>query len=178
MYWAKSTEPIGEVESTESPDYFRMTVWSMAATRNAMSELGMLDLEMDWPNWPEPEDFGFNEEPHRYDQNGSEIQYPAGSSEERFLRDYDRLAYSDRGACIPFLKLVTNDGWLVTPEEIQRSLAIYDRLEGLVPVATGCVGRDHRESVGPRSRDPELEWWSEWIEWLRQAAEHGGFYVY
>jgi hypothetical protein len=67
---------------------------------------------------------------------------------------------------IPLMKLGSNDGWLVHPEEITEALAIHDTLP---PVTDADFGEDDRW---------DTERWDRWITFLRGAATHGGFKVW
>ncbi|GHO60047.1 hypothetical protein KSB_85220 [Ktedonobacter robiniae] len=61
---------------------------------------------------------------------------------------------------IPAYKFGSNDGWLVTPDELSAALAAYD----------ACIA----DGVEP----PAFTWWGDWINYLRRAASHGGFRVW
>lgn len=70
----------------------------------------------------------------------------------------DKLCREHRGECpgIPIHKFGSNDGWWVTPAEIRAALA---NAEGYAaPV--------------------EVEWWGDWIEYLKGAIDHDGFRVH
>jgi hypothetical protein len=60
---------------------------------------------------------------------------------------------------IPRHKLWTNDGWLITPEELDAAL----------PHAP-------RSAVDRRQRP--IPWWRQWLEYLDGARGHGGVRVY
>ncbi|MXM66103.1 hypothetical protein GR925_22290 [Streptomyces sp. HUCO-GS316] len=61
-------------------------------------------------------------------------------------------------------KLGSNDGWLVTPEEITAALESYRTHSGdEVKVIVG---------------DKELDYWLKWIAYLERAQRHGGFRVH
>jgi hypothetical protein len=61
---------------------------------------------------------------------------------------------------IPIWKLGSNDGWIVTPSEIRHSL---EHMKGWVPKPEG---------------DVDLDYWIEWIAFLRHTAKHHGFQVW
>jgi hypothetical protein len=70
-------------------------------------------------------------------------------------------------------KLVTTNGWIVTPSECLSALERYDnwlletgRPEDFAPW--------YIEDDGTRQT---VEWWEDWIEYLIESAQHGGFVV-
>src|SRR6266581_1501495 len=71
----------------------------------------------------------------------------------------------------------TNKVWLVTPAEIERSLARYDKC----CAKFAELPRDLPWVViedGVWTGDLEtVDWWGEWIDYLRAASAHGGFRV-
>ena len=83
--------------------------------------------------------------------------------------DYKRACDAHRDAAdgdqpgIPVHKLSSNDGWLVTPIECMGALKVWDSL-----------GEKDLPTLG---REPVV-WWPEWLEFLEEAAEHGGFRVW
>jgi hypothetical protein len=82
---------------------------------------------------------------------------------QRF-RDYmDKLGmFSDRG--IELHTLCSNDGWWVRDTWIQNSLKWYDAWQN--PVKEASIFPD------------DVEYWNKWIQYLRRAADHGGFKVW
>lgn len=72
----------------------------------------------------------------------------------------------DKPTGIPVDKLCSNDGWLVTPAEIRAALASYGTLDP----------RDEAHILDEcQVADPE--YWGRWIDYLRRAADRGGFRV-
>jgi hypothetical protein len=178
MYW---NDPATDAEIAGSPDgrpeYFRLTVFGMAKAVGLMSMLSMADSTVLEKRLPTAADFDLDYVPQRFDEKGNRIDYAPDSTEERFLSAVERERDGDSGCRIPFYKLRTNDGWLVTPAEIERSLARYEecfahfaKLPSDLPwvVIEDGVWTGELETV---------EWWGEWIEYLRAAAGHGGFRV-
>lgn len=140
-------------DQDQEQHYFRLNVWMMMVARDLMWRRGMLDLEASPPD-------------------------------------------ESRGK-IPSYKLSSNDGWHVTPEEIEGSLKAYEdylradpeadrevRLES-EPMTTEWEGLFKAFAEALKGSEfllveegQEIEWWPEWVAWLSQATEHGGFNVY
>jgi hypothetical protein len=59
---------------------------------------------------------------------------------------------------IPVHKLWTNDGWLVTPDEI-------------------TAGLPHAPPVALDRRQRPIPWWDQWLDYLDGARGHGGIRV-
>ena len=60
---------------------------------------------------------------------------------------------------IPRHKLWTNDGWLITPEELDAALP-------------------HAPTSALDRRQRPIPWWRQWLEYLDGARGHGGFRVH
>jgi hypothetical protein len=110
-------------------------------------------------------DFGMicEAEPHTREQ-WDEVNERAEKTDDEAEREeiYRWILTDHNGECpgIPWWKLSDNSGWYVLPAEIRPALHAYltRRKNGQEP--------------------PDYQWWSEWIEWLGAAAEHGGFRVF
>lgn len=79
---------------------------------------------------------------------------------------------------IPSHKFSTNDGWHVTPDELNAALREYnrhsmDRVTGVL-VECGLIDAVTRAD----EPDQNLEYWHKWIAFLSGAARHGGFKVH
>jgi hypothetical protein len=66
---------------------------------------------------------------------------------------------------IPLFKLSSNDHWLVTPDEIWSGLLLYEKFKETMPSFESAL------------RQTDQRYILEFIEWMRGAAEHGGFRV-
>lgn len=146
-----------ELEKAEA-SAFCLSVWEMSLARTLMDDLGMLDMTVTTPGNLSPERYGVTAEMQEIDFD--EFPEPLMPVELRAYRAVrtkalDGAVEAPQG--IPFYKLGSNDGWLVTPEEIRAALAAC-------PDAAG--------------KYPEIEWWKPWVEYLAYAAEHGGFRVW
>jgi hypothetical protein len=168
MYWK---EPATEDERREADrdelEYFRMNIWMMGEARQAMFERSMLNVHPPYPPFPGCGEFGLEERPAFWDEDGEPIKYPLDTAEGMYQRACECVHSGDSGGSIPVYKLMSNDGWRITPEEIERSLAEY------TAAPPPCITLRFEDST-----TSELEWWGEWIDWLRGAAHHGGFEVY
>jgi hypothetical protein len=140
--------------------YFRLNIWGMGVCAQAMHRLGMLDTATKSLAWPEREAFGVD------DKTWADWDWerPGEDAPEALRRYYEahEKALSHRpekptGICD--FKFSSNDGWIVTPEEITAALATYD------------------ERIGGGATPPESDWWGDWIDYLRRAATRGGFRV-
>jgi hypothetical protein len=60
---------------------------------------------------------------------------------------------------IPVHKLWTNDGWLVTPEEL-------------------TVALPHAPERAADRRQRPIPWWHQWLDYLDTASGHGGIRVH
>ena len=109
-------------------------------------------------------DFGMicEPEPHTRDDWDEVNKRAADATEEESEDIYREILSDHRGECpgIPWWKLSDNSGWYVLPAEIRAALHAYltKRQEGKEP--------------------PDTYYWADWIQWLKDAAEHGGFRVY
>jgi hypothetical protein len=82
--------------------------------------------------------------------------------------------FSDKG--ISGYKLCSNDGWLVTPEELHNALSVYqsraaDRAEVMHQTF-------QLEFYTPEDSKWLSGYWRQWIAFLKRAEKHGGFRVY
>jgi hypothetical protein len=60
---------------------------------------------------------------------------------------------------IPVHKLWTNDGWLLTPDELAAALP-------------------HAPSSALDRRQRPIPWWAQWLDYLDTARGHGGVRVH
>lgn len=134
-------------EADYDPTYFRLNIFGMGRYRGYMDKLGMLDTVTTHPAWPKWEGDWPEEGSTAYAEREAELE-----------RIVSTAAESPIG--LPEFKFGSNDGWLVTPDEIRAALASYDESRA-------------REVVGP----DEIDYWSQWIAFLNRAAQNGGFRV-
>jgi hypothetical protein len=80
------------------------------------------------------------------------------------------------GDGIPVHKLCSNDGWLVTPGECRKAVAMWH--EACKEAGAGD------EQLGLKVLTEALDefnvgsdYWLKWIAWIERAAGHGGFVV-
>lgn len=152
---------------TAQRSYYRLNVWGMGAARELMGAFGMLTDEF-MPVWPEPEAYGLTESPEdpNWFREGPERQKAEEAltaAGRLFLADQDAVVEADHGGPgIPGYKFTSNDGWLVTPREIEAALKAYDNAD---PKDRDAVSQDE-------------PWWPSWIAYLSFARERGGFRVH
>jgi hypothetical protein len=78
---------------------------------------------------------------------------------QQYLAALDRHQQANYNAqVIPVHKLWTNDGWLVTPDEITAALP-------------------HAPQVALDRRQRPIPWWDQWLAYLDSARSHGGIRV-
>lgn len=135
--------------------YFRLNIWGMGVALDHMQSLGMLYSLEDrrYPEFPKPEAFGLVEHPD--DEDG----WVAGTPERAYLDAHEAvLAWHPADpAGIGSWKFGSNDGWIVTPEEIRAALA--------------------RAADAP-AREDLPKWWGDWVAYLQRAATLGGVEVH
>ena len=137
--------------------YFRLNIWGMGAARELMYDAGMLDTETVERTWPDSDTFGITDA--MWDDWDGE---PDENTPAELLTYHKACqavtdAQREKPTGIPLHKLNSNDGWLVTPDEIAAALERYVLGDGVTANAP--------------------VWWADWIAWLRYAQEHGGFRV-
>lgn len=104
------------------PEYFRLNIWGMGSTREAMIALDMLC---------DPES------PSRQDWDEVNARVEALGDDEDSDDIYREILSNHNGECpgIPWWKLSDNSGWYVLPAEIRAALHIYltKRKDGAEP---------------------------------------------
>ena len=85
-------------------------------------------------------------------QPGPELAAYLDARDEHLQANYDAQV-------IPRHKLWTNDGWLITPEELTAALP-------------------HAPSSAVDRRQRPIPWWRQWLEYLEAARGHGGVRVH
>lgn len=125
--------------------YFRLNISGMSKYLDGMQELGMID------------DSDEGRPAHSAWEN---IDFDSEEAEEKAEKLRTSTAEFPMG--LPLFKFGSNDGWLVTPEEIQAALANYQK-----PPTAWFEGHKIEE-----------DYWDEWIQFLQRAVERGGFRVY
>lgn len=156
--------------------YFRLNIWGMRECREHMATAGMLLKDVPgWAKYVAPSKRMFPELPEAADDPDDEayhdriealLQHAAHHPDEMDPRvgywigpAMVRDAAQNRCG-IATLKLCSNDGWLVTPEECRIALASY-----------AAFVQRHPEHAFP-------DWWPEWIVYLERGIVHGGFRVH
>lgn len=167
---AKVTEAYGALSEART-SYFRLNGAGMSCWCDAMSSLAML-TDDEAPPFPLLEAYGLTEwpeDPSAYagDERNAVAQ-KLTDGERRFLAavraviDYEPQPITG----IPWEKFSTNDGWLVTPGQIEAALATYRGWDSEgIKVALSEAGIE----------DTDL--WTRWIDYLTRARELGGFRV-
>ena len=114
------------------------------------------------PPFPQPSSYGASRE--EYDEyldavdRGDTVE--PGPALAAYLDARDQhLAANYDAQVIPRHKLWTNDGWLITPDEL-----------------TAALPRAPRSALDRRQRP--VPWWRQWLDYLDTARGHGGFRVH
>lgn len=149
--------------------YFHFNWAGMGVACKAMDQLGMLE-DIIMPAWPKPEDHGLTSQqvwPDYDDELSGDAMH--GFSPE--VTAFTRLYEATRDQCvakptgIASYKFDSNDGWLVTPTELQAALTRWRCHDNVAQAAARLVfARTNR--------------WDEWIAYLERAMVFGGFRVY
>lgn len=135
---------------------FRLNIFGMSRYRTAMFELGMMHASTypvssdEWETLPEYED---------------------DSDEAAYYEAKDKLTARHGDSTLPTLpshKFGSNDGWLVTPDEIRAALAKWDEWNS----------EDHQDVDAEVTEVISSDYWGKWIAYLRLAADHDGFRVH
>ncbi len=128
--------------------YFRLNIGGMSRTRDIMRPLGMIHHECYDAAPPWTNDEGPDDE----------------STLDRLKRE-PRLVWAPEVPGICDWKLGSNDGWLVTPVECLGALKKWEEACEDDPGLLVRVGG-------------ECGWWMEWLGYLAEAAQRGGFLVW
>jgi len=133
--------------------YFRANIWGMQYLRKVMEVAGVLDCEVDHPDFQDVTQEEMDADGDVFDKKNREVLSFRSPIEGR----------------VPIVKFGSNDGWIVTPEE---SLAIADSLTKLV---------NNNKNV-PRQYDwdpgDDISFAVEFSDYCRRAAKRGGFRVF
>lgn len=142
--------------------HFHLTTWAMSECRALMDHFGML-VTAQPPCRPAPA-------AHKT-ACGQSALAPAGKTAAVQLQQYrqaleEQLSWAPpQSAGIAAHKLGGNEGWTVTPGEIHAALAAYATSRATDPALLSEVIED-------------ADWWPGWIDYLKHAADHGGFRTY
>ena len=133
----------------------------MSDAITVMEHTGMT-RQVPTPPFPQPPTYGTSSE--EYDawldasDRGAAIQ--PSSELAAYLDALDQhLAANYDAQVIPRHKLWTNDGWLITPDELTAALP-------------------HAPSSAMDRRQRPVPWWAQWLEYLDGARGHGGIRVH
>jgi len=140
-----------------SPGYFRLNIWGMERYRQAMAEAGMAsegtyydeESKVKWPDYPEDAD------------EDSEAMKAYEAAVAPILQARPGVEHG-----IAMHKFGSNDGWWVTPEEIDEALEAWEKFS------------ENGTRVFPEDVVFGQEYWRKWIGYLKLARSHGGFRVY
>jgi hypothetical protein len=139
---------------TKDKEYFRLNISGMPLFRHVMKRLDMLDWDVVAGPWPA--------------DTLNDTEY---ADEAALVTDAN---HSTKG--ISAYKLCSNDGWLVTPEELHNALEAYQsHADSRAAVVRQVL---YLEFDNPEDRKWMSNYWRQWIAFLKRAEKHGGFRVY
>jgi hypothetical protein len=113
------------------------------------------------PPFPSPADYGASTDEYDHWLDASDRGHPSQPSAElaEYLAALDQHQRDNYGAeVIPVHKLWTNDGWLLTPDELTAALP-------------------HAPTAAVDRRQRPIPWWRQWRDYLDTARGHGGVRV-
>lgn len=155
--------------------YFRLNIHGMGVYRTVMDALGMLVTGYPQPSFPElPDGVTWEDVDAAVEEAnpGAGDGLPVKAAAAVYVKELDaHLAWHPEPASgIAAHKFGSNDGWLVTPAEIEAALAAYrthsaPQVMTLLGAALGDEGDSH-------------SYWIEWITYLERARVRGGFKVH
>ncbi|MEV6791280.1 hypothetical protein AB0M87_04595 [Streptomyces sp. NPDC051320] len=149
--------------------YFRLNIWGMSDYLYYMHQLGMLAVDYDMPSFPQlPDGITWDdmEAAEAPPGDGSSLPVKAEAVAHLKAREAHVAWHPEPAFGIAQHKFGSNDGWLVTPQEIKAALESYRTHSGdevKVIVGTG---------------EGRLEYWLKWIAYLERAQHRGGFRVW
>jgi hypothetical protein len=114
------------------------------------------------PAFPQPTAYGVSSEEYDAWLDAVDRGQPVQPSPElaAYLDARDRHLQANYDAqVIPRHKLWTNDGWLITPDELDAALP-------------------HAPETALDRRQRPIPWWAQWLDYLDTARGHGGVCVH
>jgi hypothetical protein len=133
----------------------------MSDAITVMEQAGMA-RQVPTPPFPQPATYGADSD--EYDayldavDRGEAVQPSAALAAYLGARD-EHLAANYDAEVIPRHKLWTNDGWLITPNELDAALP-------------------HASSSALDRRQRPIPWWRQWLDYLDTGRGHGGIRVH
>ena len=149
--------------------YFRANIAGMSWLRSVMLDLDMMALSTMPPKWPEPGDFGTNWEEVEAAQTDGTRNERTGAFLNAQLST--RAARGHDGDVMGEHKFGSNDGWIVTPSEIEASLRAYNECRTANP-RIYTVTQERIDELGNR------DFWERWLVFLEVCRLHDGMQVW
>lgn len=148
--------------------YFRLNIWGMSRYCEVMEQLGMVVSGYAAPPFPDEPEGVTREEIEAFADRAPGSGLPARPEVVAYWKQlHAHLSWHLEPAFgIALHKFCSNDGWLVTPEEIAAALESY-RVHSAEEVKV-IVGGDAEE----------LDYWTQWIAYLQRAQHRDGFRVW
>lgn len=159
---AKAYEALREADTS----YFRLNIWAMGRYLAFMDQLGMITDDYLLPPWPhEPEELSQADIEAAEEPTGSlgTLAKPAAVAYVK-QREAHLVWHPEPVFGIALHKFASNDGWLVTSEEIEAALESY-RTHGADEIKVIVGAEEH-------------DYWIQWIAYLERARHRGGFRVW
>jgi hypothetical protein len=202
IFWQQEAKALKDIDDElqvlENKTYFRLNIWGMSHYCAVMDQLAMLAIAPEYqtsgfsstpqgfPGWPENATFEMTDQ-ELDDFDNEYYDNPSACPDERY-RNYKKAgdearAWSFSTAGINEHKFSSNDGWIVTPKEIESALDTYQiRLKTDSQCVFKAFATIAKKQSGTAPSKPELKeqmtYWNAWIEFLQNAKDGEGFSVY
>ncbi|MFE4304820.1 hypothetical protein ACFRR6_01890 [Streptomyces sp. NPDC056891] len=153
--------------------HFGLNNYGMSRYADAMDRLNMLATAYEPTSWPDlPNGLTWEEvDAAREAPETPNGTLPAKAAALDYLHAID-AHLSWRPEALPGIaahKFTSNDGWRVTPEEIETALAAYRT----------HTGEEVKAVLGDAEGGPiDIDRWMQWIAYLERAKEREGFEVH
>ncbi len=200
-YWQQESAALAQIDSQleqlEAKLYFHLNIGGMSTFCSVMEQLGMLatapssknghfGAPAGFPGWPKSESFNLSDqEVDQFDQDY--YHNPADCPDQRY-RAYQQASQNARAwthttAGINQHKFSSNDGWLVTDQEVRSALKTYQQAIANKPkhVEKLFAKLGHSatlSALSPAELKTYLKYWQNWLEFLKQAEAGEGFSVH
>lgn len=155
--------------------YFRLNIWGMGRYRGAMHALGMIYPSNEEPGWPEvspriTEVSGYIEDPGFYETQ-DDFQAPTDdelAAAKKYIADVKAKlsAHPSGGDTIPAHKFGSNDGWIITPDELKAALKAYE-----------SNNEKHKAAALAHAGITDTAYWEQWITYLMNGMVYDGIEV-
>jgi hypothetical protein len=149
--------------------YFRANISGMGVLRELSMACGLM-VESESPKWRPLDEFGLTSDAY-FDMSEGDVEPNEGFQEYQAAQRRNLRHHGTAFSGLPVHKFCSNDGWVVTPEEIEAGLARMD----MAKLDAAFTDRQLRRSDGDEGI---REFFAGWLLFLSRAKEYGGFEVW